>query len=152
MKFQGRSLHIKRMDHQSCKQGFEILALASDSGYIHDFKFISNKHGIESVNRGLKIATEELHIKLRPTKAAVYDMAYSMQQRQPDMHCIYLDNRFTDMPLAIALQEINIGIAGTVRTNASGLPPVICALRDHQILPGYNEVCAKVVSDVLCMA
>jgi len=58
----------------------------------------------------------------------------------------YIDNLFTNIPLARALLTINIGICGTTRKNALSVPPVLLAIQHQfpELLPD-NQVATYIL-------
>jgi hypothetical protein len=57
---------------------------------------------------------------LADTQALVISLAKSLPEHQG--YTLYLDNLFTNVPLANALGELGIGVMGTTRATALGLP------------------------------
>jgi Transposase IS4 len=63
------------------------------------------------------------------TQALVISLAKSL----PDPvqgYTLYLDNLFNNVPLADALAQLKIGVMGTARVNAIGLPLSIIQLKN----------------------
>ena len=55
------------------------------------------------------------------TQALVLSLAKSLPNSAQG-YTLYLDNLFTNIPLATALGQFGIEVMGTTRINASGLP------------------------------
>lgn len=145
IKFHGRSANSMKLPHKPAKEGFILYALCSHGGILHDFQVYSAKHGIEGVPQGITvnlptksvrkrkrgatgIVGDEVH--LPPIRSMVYMLCERLTIQHPGSSFIcFMDNLFNNVPLARALLTINVGICGTTRANALGIPPVLQALR-----------------------
>lgn len=158
VKFHGRKSDKFLLAHKPAKEGFILYSLASHGGLIHDFLVASSQHGIELNDNGITLdiatrttrarkrgttGTTATEIHLPPTKSAVFLLCERVTARFRDQPFIcFTDNLFTDPHLARALLSINVGICGTVRGNATGIPPILkqiaatepCLLDDDQLI------------------
>ena len=57
-------------------------------------------------------------------------MAKSLPDLATQGYILYLDNLFNNIPLADALAQLKIGVMGTARVNAIGLPLSIIQLKN----------------------
>jgi Transposase IS4 len=62
------------------------------------------------------------------TQALVISLAKSLRDPAID-YTLYLDNLFTNIPLADALAQLKIEVMGTTRVNAIELPPSLVQLK-----------------------
>ena len=63
------------------------------------------------------------------TQTLVISLAKSLLNLATQDYILYLDNLFTNIPLANALGQLGIGAMGTTRVNASGLSSSIIQLK-----------------------
>lgn len=145
IKFHGRKLDVHRLDHKPAKRGFVVYALTSDGGLMHDFVVSSSQDGLEGVPEGITIelptrATRKrkrsetgmtaTEIHLPPIKAMVYKLCKRVTtEYRSQQHICFMDNLFVDVHVAKALLLLNIGICGTTRKNAPGIPPVLAEIQ-----------------------
>src|SRR5271170_7577495 len=106
----GHTRHSIKAPHKPIKQGFKIWALG-DHGYIYNWLWYSKAEGTEATKPTKTLAE---------TQSLVLNLAKSLPQ--PRAYSLYNDNLFNNIPLAQALLELNIGVTGTIRKNASGFP------------------------------
>jgi len=147
IKFHGQKIDALKLPHKPAKEGFLLYVLTSHGGLIHDFIVVSSQEGVEGSPEGitLSIPTKSVRkrkrgstgmtateIHLPATKSLVYTLCdrATVEFRQQQFIC-YVDNLFTDIPLARALLSINVGICGTTRKNAVGIPLVLRAIQDR---------------------
>ena len=144
IKFHGRKIDTYLLTHKPAKEGFVCYTIVSYSGLIHDFIVSSSQDGPEGVSQGITIdlPTRTMRIRkkgttgfkgkqihLPPTKALVYVLYSRITQAFRDQQFVYyMDNLFGDPHLARALLTCNIGCCGTVRKQASGIPPILVAI------------------------
>jgi len=65
--------------------------------------------------------------------AATQALVISLAKSLPDPvqgYTLYLDNLFTNIPVAIALGKLGIGVMGTTRVNAKGFPLSLIQLKN----------------------
>jgi hypothetical protein len=90
-------------------------------------------------------------INLPAIKSTVYTLCerVTAEYRQEQFVC-FVDNLFVNIPLARALLTINIGICGTTRKNALGIPPVLLAIQHRfpELLPD-NQVTTCILDDLI---
>lgn len=155
IKFFGRKLDTISMRYKPAKCGFMILALASNDGFIHDFLLSSSKQGFEQVrSEDGTVTTVRRHTSIfPPTKGAAYILLERMKSRYPGArYTVFFDNLFLDVPIAKALRDINIGVCGTTRKNAPGIPsPILAIYHKYHKLLTYNDLAVAIADgDVLC--
>ena len=158
IKFYGRKSDKVLMRHKPAKEGFIIYTCASYGGAVHDFTLFSSQTGTETDSQGISInlptrTTRErqrgstgataTEVHLPPIKALVYTLCYRVTfDFQPLQFICFTDNLFTDPHLTRALLTINVGICGTIRLNAPGIPPILkqiatmkrCPLANNQVI------------------
>ena len=144
IKFHGRNSNKFRLAHKPAKEGFVLYALASEGGILHDFMLWGSRDGLEYHKQGTTInipsrTTRErkksttgataMEVHLPPTKGVVYTLCERVTRDIRHLHFVcFLDNLFTDPHLARALLTLNIGVCGTVRGNAPGIPQELKAI------------------------
>ena len=74
------------------------------------------------------------------TQALVVSLAKSLPDPETQSYMLYLDNLFTNIPLADALAQLKIGVMGTTRINAIGLPLSIVQLRKAKELLEWGHL------------
>jgi hypothetical protein len=166
IKFHGRTREVYDLTHKPAKRGFVVYTLTSHGGLIHDFTVASRQSGIEGVKGGLTVnlATRTTRLRkqgatgatatevhLPPIKAMVYNLCDRLRSRDRYQPFVcFLDNLFTDVPLARALISLGIGICGTTRRNTPGFPAVLLAIkyRFPQLLPD-NTISTQAVDDIV---
>ena len=62
------------------------------------------------------------------TQTLVISLTKSLPDSAQD-YTLYLDNLFTNIPLATALGKLSIGVMGTIQANAAGLPLSLVQLK-----------------------
>jgi hypothetical protein len=65
-------------------------------------------------------------------------------------YTLYLDNLFTNIPLANALGELGIGVMGTTRLNAKGFPPGLIQLKKAKSSLIWGHLETTIADRVLC--
>jgi len=143
--YHGHTRHTVKAPHKPIKQGFKIWALG-DHGYIYNWLWYSRIEGTEATRRSRTLAE---------TQTLVLNLAHSLPRDLS--YTFYLDNLFTNVPLAKELLKLNIGITGTARKTALGYPKWLVQLKEQG--RGKNKalewgaIRAEVVDDVvLCFA
>jgi hypothetical protein len=66
------------------------------------------------------------------TQALVISLAKSLPDPESQDYILYLDNLFNNIPLAHALAQLKIGVMGTARLNAIGLPLSLVQLKNSK--------------------
>ena len=117
----GHTRHTIKAKHKPIKQGYKVWALG-DSGYIFNWLWYSKTEGTES------LGSRSRQNSLADTQALVISLAKSLLDPAIG-YILYLDNLFTNIPLATALGQLGIGVMGTTRANASGLPLSLVQLK-----------------------
>lgn len=128
---------------------------------MHDFIVSSSQEGLEGVKEGKTIdiptrtvrtrrqgdtGMSESHVHLPMLKSAVYVILERLTAEwRADLttsFVCFLDNLFMDVHLARALLTLGIGICGTTRKNAPGIPPVLVAITHKfpKILPKDTSI------------
>jgi hypothetical protein len=162
IKFHGRTYQAYDLSHKPAKRGFVIYPLTSYGGIIHDFAVSSRQYGIEGVERGIsielatrstrtRIASHQgqsaVEVHLPPLKSMVYKLCEALRTRFPGQKYVcFVDNAFTDVPLARALIGLDIGLCGTVRKNSKGFPVILQAIKyEYPHLLAENRLASKIV-------
>ena len=65
---------------------------------------------------------------------------------------VFLDNLFLNEPVAYTLLYIDIGVIGTTRKNAIGVPPELLALKDSNKSMTYGSTLFQIIDKALCFA
>ena len=65
-------------------------------------------------------------------------------------YTLYLDNLFNNVPLAIALGKLGIGVMGTTRVNASGLPLSLIQLKHAKESLKWEHLKTSITKQILC--
>ena len=118
----GHTWHVIKAPHKPIKQGYKIWALA-DLGYIFNWLWYSKAQGTEGLGKRSRQNT------MADTQALVISLAKSLPNLAAQDYILYLDNLFTNGLLAKALRELDIGVMGTTRVKALGLPPELIQLK-----------------------
>lgn len=158
-----------KLDHKPAKKGFVCYVLTSHGGLVHDWIMHSSQQGLEGVPEGisLDLATRTTRKRKRGTIGATADnitlpalksIVYILCERVTAawrrlQYICFVDNLFVDVNIARALLAINIGICGTTRKNAPGIPPILLAIqhRFSKLLPD-NAVTSCIVDGLVnCM-
>ncbi|KAG7004901.1 hypothetical protein G7Y79_00022g051220 [Physcia stellaris] len=138
VEFHGRMSNKFRLSHKSAGEGFVLYALASDKDILHDFMVWGSRDDLEYHKNGITIdilsrTTRErkkgtteataMEVNLSSTKGAVYTLCERVTRNLRHHHFVcFIDNLFTNSHLVRALLTLNVGICGTVRGNAMGIP------------------------------
>jgi Transposase IS4 len=97
--------HTIKAKHKSIKQGYKVWALG-DSGYIFNWLWYSKTEGTEGLDSRFR------QNSLADTQTLVISLAKSLLDSAIG-YTLYLDNLFTNIPLATALGQLGIGVIGT---------------------------------------
>jgi Transposase IS4 len=142
--YHGHTRHTIKAPHKPIKQGFKFWALG-DHGFIYNWLWYSRTDGTEATRRSGLLAE---------TQALVLNLARSLPRNL--VYNLYLDNLFTNVPLAKELLELNIGMTDTTRKNALGFPRWLVKLKEQGKSRGkameWRAMRAEVVEGVLCFA
>src|SRR2546421_3622178 len=112
----GHTQHAIKAPHKPIKQGYKVWALG-DLGYIFNWLWYSKARGTEGLGMRSHRNT------MADTQALVLSLAKSLpNSNSAQSYILYLDNLFTNIPLVKALEQLGIGVMGTTRVNAKGLP------------------------------
>ena len=138
IEFHGRMRNKFRLAHKPAGESFVLYSLASDRGILHDFMLWGSRDGLEYHKDGTTVdipsrTTRErkkgttgataMEVNLPPTKGVVHTLCERVTRNLRHQHFVcFTDNLFTDPHLARALLTLNVGICGTVRGNAPGIP------------------------------
>jgi hypothetical protein len=74
------------------------------------------------------------------TQALVISLAKSLPDPAAQGYTLYLDNLFGNIPLAHALAQLKIGVMGTARVNAIGLPLSLVQLKNSKKLLKWGHL------------
>jgi hypothetical protein len=94
-----------------------------DLGYIFNWLWYSKTEGTEGLGSKSRENT------MTNTQALVISLAKSLPDPAQG-YTLYLDNLFNNILLADALAQLKIGVMGTARVNAIGLPLSIIQLKN----------------------
>ncbi len=143
----GHTRHTIKAPHKPIKQGYKLWALG-DHGYIFNWLWYSKNQGTESLGLRSRSRSRSSNSFMADTQALVISLAKSLPLAQD--YILYLDNLFTNVPLANALRELGIGVMGTTRATASGLPLSLIQLKHakESLKWGYLET--AIAKKVLC--
>ena len=117
----GHTWHAIKALHKPIKQGYKLWALG-DRGYIFNWLWYSKARGTEG------LGSRSHQNPMADTQALVISLAKSL----PNLaigYTLYLDNLFPNSPLATALEQLGIGVMGTARANALGIPLSLVQLK-----------------------
>ena len=64
----------------------------------------------------------------------------------------FLDNLFLNEPVAYALLYLGVGVIGTTRKNATGVPSQLIALKERNTAMTYGSTLFHIVNSALCFA
>ena len=117
----GHTQHTIKAPHKSIKQGYKIWALG-DLGYIFNWLWHSRSLSTENLSKRSRQKV------MADTQTLVMSLAKSLPEPVQGF-ILYLDNLFTNLPLATALGQLGIGVMGTARVNALDLPEEIVQLK-----------------------
>jgi hypothetical protein len=118
----GHTRHTIKAPHKPIKQGYKLWALG-DYGYIFNWLWYSKAWGTEG------LGSRSGQNSMADTQTLVISLAKSLPNPAVQDYILYLDNLFTNIPLANALGELGIGVMGTTRVNALGLPLSLVQLK-----------------------
>jgi len=142
--YHGHTRHTIKAPHKPIKQGFKFWALG-DHGYIYSWLWYSRTDGTEATRRSRTLA-ETQNLVLNLAQKLPRNIGYNL----------YLDNLFTNIPLAKQLLQINVGMTGTTRKNALGYPKWLAQLKEQGKARDkaleWGAMRAEVVEKVLCFA
>jgi hypothetical protein len=110
----GHTRHAIKAPHKPIKQGYKMWKLG-DLGYIFSWRWYSKAEGTEGLGSRSRGNT------MADTQALVISLAKSLPDPAQG-YTLYLDNLFNNILLAHALAQLEIGVMGTARVNAIGLP------------------------------
>ena len=117
----GRTRHAIKAPHKPIKQGYKFWAL-TDLDYIYNWLWHSKARGTEGFGR------RSCRGSMADTQALVLSLAKSF----PDPaigYTLYLDNLFPSIPLATALEQLDIEVMTTAQVNTLGLPLSLIQLK-----------------------
>src|SRR5216117_359233 len=117
----GHTRHAIKAPHKPIKQGYKIWALA-DLDYIFNWLWYSKAQGTEGLGSKSRQNT------MADTQALVVSLAKSLPNPAQG-YILYLDNLFTNGPLAKTLGQLDIGVMRTTRVKALELPLTIRQLK-----------------------
>ena len=118
----GHTRHMIKAKHKPIQQGYKTWALG-DHGYIFSWLWYSKTRGTES------LGSRSHQNSMADTQALVISLAKSLPDLTVQDYILYLDNLFTNIPLADALGQLGIGVMRTTRVNASGFPLSLIQLK-----------------------
>jgi len=118
----GHTRHTIKAQHKPIKQDYKIWALG-DRGYIFSWLWYSKARGTES------LGSRSHQNSMGDTQALVISLAKSLPDLTVQDYILYLDNLFTNIPLADALEQLGIGIMETTRINALRFPLSLIQLK-----------------------
>ena len=144
IKFHSHNSNKFRLAHKPAKKGFVLYALASEKEILHDFMLWNSRDGLEYHKQGTTVnipsrTTKErkkstteataMKVHLPPTKRVVYTLCERVTRNLHHLQFVcFTDNLFTDPHLAKTLLTLNVGVCGTVRGNAPGIPKKLKAI------------------------
>ena len=102
----GHIRHAIKAPHKPIKQGYKIWALG-DLGYIFNWLWYSKLLGTED------LGSRSRQNIMTDTQTLVISLAKSLPNSATQDYILYLDNLFTNVPLANALGQLGIGVMGT---------------------------------------
>jgi len=103
----GHTRHAIKAPHKPIKQGYKLWALG-DHGYIFNWLWHSKVQGTEGLD-------SRSHYKsMTDTQALVISLAKSLSDSSVIDYILYLDNLFSNIPLAKILEELDIDIMSMV--------------------------------------
>ena len=79
----------------------------------------------------------------------VISLAKSLSNSAQD-YTLYLDNLFTNISLATALGQLGIGVMGTTRVNARGLPLSLIQLKHAKESLKWGHLKTSITKQILC--
>ena len=105
--------HMIKTKHKPIQQDYKIWAL-EDHDYIFSWLWYSKSRGTES------LGSKSRRNPMADTQALVISLAKSLPDLTVQDYILYLDNLFTNIPLADALGQLDIEVMRTTRIKASG--------------------------------
>ena len=123
IRYFGHTSHTIKAPYKPIKEGYKLWAIG-DHGYIYNWLWYSKDCGTEGLSSRLRSSPG-----LADTQALVILLAKSLPEPANFGYTLYLDNLFTNIPLATALGELRIGVMGTTRATASGFPKELAQLK-----------------------
>src|SRR5436190_14855429 len=109
----GHIRHTIKAPNKPIQQGYKIWALG-DRCYIFSWLWYSKSRGTEG------LGSRSRRNPMADTQALVISLAKSLPDLTVQDYILYLDNLFTNIPLADALGQLGIGVMRTTRIKASG--------------------------------
>lgn len=154
--FCGRSEDTIKMKNKPIEEGFKVWVLG-DQGYVYNWLWFSGheKKGTEII--GLKswkcqIDKDGTVALFAPTHAVIIYLAQLLVTSVNSLFVLVLDNLFLNVPVARALLFLNVACCGTTRKNASGFPPDLIRIKEHNRLYLWDSCIARIIENVLCFA
>jgi hypothetical protein len=138
----GHTRHTIKAPHKPIKQGYKIWSLG-DCGYTFNWLWYSKDRGTEglgSKSRGNTMAD---------TQALVLSLAKSLPNLTQG-YTLYLDNLFPNIPLAVELGKLGIGVMGTARITTKGLPLSLIQLKNAKEVLNWGHLKIAIIKRILC--
>jgi hypothetical protein len=178
--FKGRSSHTVKQKNKPIKEGFKVWAQAFDGyiyNWLYHSAVVGPEDTVKqliipvlpqyseysatqpsecsateprppSTSKGRKGLQND--VILAPTKQVVWSLYSAIRSRIEHPILAFIDNLFTNVPLAKALRSIQVFLMGTTRQNAEGFPASIKQLIDSGTVLQWGGLLGVVVNDVLC--
>jgi hypothetical protein len=153
--FSGRSPDTVKMPNKPIKQGYKVWILGLTGGAIYDWLMHSNIDKTECcyVGKRFKGPPNIGEIVVPPTQQVPLILCENLRARHPLLNCtVFLDNLFLNIPVAHALLALGIGVTGTTRKTAAGIPRILTDVKDLKQAIRYGGILAIEVDNVLCFA
>ena len=102
--------HTIKAPNKPIQQGYKVWALG-DRGYIFSWLWYSKSRGTEG------LGSRSRRNPMADTQALIISLAKSLLDLIVQDYILYLDNLFTNISLADALEQLNIEVMKTTRIN-----------------------------------
>ena len=154
--FRGRSIHIVKQKNKPIEEGYKVWGLGF-KGYYYDWlsysPIIGTEGGANKRARHFEARGIPEGVMLADTFTVPVMLCQRLVDRLPHRKwVVFLDNLFLNVPVAHVLLNFFIGVMGTTRKNAAGVPPQLIALKDRNTPMLYGSQVSSQVGKALCFA
>jgi Transposase IS4 len=152
--FCGRFEDTVKMRNKPIQEGFKVWVLA-DLGYVYNWLWFSGhkKKGTEVIGKKdweYPINNKGTTALFALTFTVIIYLAQLLVASFNRTFILILDNLFLNIEVAQALLLLNITYCGTTRKNASGFPPNLIKIKEHNRLYLWDSYIARITKNILC--
>jgi hypothetical protein len=154
--YRGRLSYTVKMKNKSITEGYKIWSLGF-GGYYYNWLCYSRIDGTESLSHKKSQRYPSYGptttVLLTDTFQVLVTLCQQLINRFPHQNYVaFLDNLFLNVLVAHALLKIGVGVMGTTRKNANGLPERFLKLKELEQPLLYGGNICTMVGETLCFA